>query len=99
MALQAEEAVKMWKIFRALGNETRLKIVRVLLNGEKSVCEIASHIGRPQPTVSLQLKKLAEIGIVRCKREGKRVIYRIAERDILENVIKIFSKLCEDATA
>ena len=30
VALQAEE---MWKIFRALGNETRLKIVRVLLNG------------------------------------------------------------------
>jgi DNA-binding transcriptional ArsR family regulator len=72
------------KIFKALSDKTRLKIVRFLLNGEKCVCEIVPHTGRAQSTVSLQLSKLEYLGIVESRREGKSIYYHIANEDALK---------------
>lgn len=72
------------KIFKALADETRLKIVESLLNGEKCVCEIVLHIKRAQSTVSIQLAKLESLGIVESRREGKSVYYNIANPKIRE---------------
>ncbi len=65
------------RIFKALSNETRLKIVEALLNGEKCVCEIVPLTKRTQSTVSIQLAKLESLGIVKPRRDGKKVYYRI----------------------
>lgn len=69
-------------IFKALGDETRYKIVSALLKGELCACELPKIVGRAQPTVSLQLKCLAEAGVVSARREGKNVIYNIANPKI-----------------
>jgi len=74
--------------FWALGDETRLKIVRFLLDGEKCVCKIVPHIGRTQSTVSIQLGKLEDAEIVKSRRDGKRIYYRIADKKI-SKVIKM----------
>ncbi len=66
------------KIFKALCDETRLKIVEFLLDGEKCVCEIVPFTKRTQSTVSIQLAKLESLGIVKSRREGKSVYYRIS---------------------
>jgi len=76
------------KIFKALGDETRLKIVELLLGGEKCVCEIVPYIKRTQSTVSIQLAKLENLGIVESGREGKKVYYRVSN----PKVKKILSK-------
>ena len=76
-------------LFKALSDGTRLKIVKFLLNGEKCVCEIIPHVGRAQPTVSLQLAKLERLGILGSRREGKKMLYRIKGR----NVHKVFRAL------
>ena len=47
------------EILKALSDETRLKIVEFLLDGEKCVCEIFPHVKRTQSTVSIQLSVLA----------------------------------------
>ncbi|MCD6246963.1 MAG: metalloregulator ArsR/SmtB family transcription factor [Candidatus Diapherotrites archaeon] len=81
------------KIFKALSDETRLKIVESLLSGEKCVCEIIPFTKRAQSTVSIQLAKLESLGIVESKREGKNVYYRIANPEIKKILSKIdFSK-------
>jgi len=71
------------KIFKALCDETRLKIINCLLNGEKCVCEIVSFTKRTQPTVSIQLSKLEDLGIVESRREGKSIYYKIKNKKVI----------------
>ncbi len=80
------------KIFKALSDETRLKIVKFLLDGEKCVCEIVKHVNKTQSTVSIQLTKLENLGIVASKREGKKVYYRISNPKVRKILSIDFSK-------
>jgi len=68
---------KTLEIMKALSDETRLKIVRFLLEGEKCVCEIFPYVKRTQSTTSTQLGKLEKAGILSSRREGKKIFYLI----------------------
>jgi len=70
------------KLLKALSDETRLNIVRFLLNGEKCVCEIFPAVNRTQSTVSIQLGKLENWGILESRRRGKWVFYKIKEKRV-----------------
>ena len=70
------------KILKALADETRLKIVEFLLDGEKCVCEIFPHVKRTQSTTSIQLGVLEKADIVESKRDGKKVFYKIKNSKI-----------------
>lgn len=67
------------KILKALSDETRLKIVEFLLDGEKCVCQIFPYVKRTQSTVSIQLGKLKGEGILESRREGKQIFYKIKD--------------------
>ncbi|MZG31501.1 MAG: winged helix-turn-helix transcriptional regulator [Nitrospinae bacterium] len=62
------------KILKALGDETRLKIVQLLLKGEKSVSEIVRSLSMGQPQASHHLSILRASGLVGTRREGNKVI-------------------------
>ncbi len=79
------------KIFKALCDETRLKIVEVLLDGKKCVCEIVPFTKRSQSTVSIQLSKLENLGIIESKREGKKVYYMLTNKKV-RKILKILNK-------
>ncbi len=66
------------KILKALSDKTRLEIVRLLLDGERCVCQIFPHVKRTQSTVSIHLAKLEKAGIIKHERNGKKVIYSIS---------------------
>lgn len=72
------------KIFKALSDKTRLKIVKFLLDGEKCVCQIFPHVKRTQSTVSIQLAKLEKLGIVKSRRVGKKIFYRIKDYKVCD---------------
>jgi len=72
------------RIFKALCDETRLNIVEFLLDGEKCVCEIIPVTGRTQSTVSIQLAKLEDLGIVESRRDGKSVYYKLVNEKVME---------------
>ena len=74
-------------LFRALGDPTRYKLVSILMGGERCACELPFMVKRAQPTVSLQLKFLTTAGILRSRREGKKVLYRI-NGDEMESFLK-----------
>ncbi|MEM9705342.1 MAG: metalloregulator ArsR/SmtB family transcription factor [Pseudomonadota bacterium] len=63
-------------IFRAIGEETRLRVMVLLARGELSVTEIAQILGQSQPRVSRHLKILADAGLVERFREGAWTFYR-----------------------
>ena len=67
------------KILKALSDETRIKIIEFLLEGEKCVCEIFPHLKRTQSTTSIQLDKLVKAGILESRRDGKKVFYKIKD--------------------
>lgn len=69
-------------IFKALSEETRLRILKLLEQGELCVCDIMAALEDSQPKVSFHLSVLKEAGFVRDRREGKWVHYRISAEDM-----------------
>lgn len=66
------------RFFRVLGDPTRLKILELLGEGERTVTELVSATGQPQPRVSTHLACLRHCGFVNTERRGKEVVYRLA---------------------
>ena len=64
---------------RAAGEETRLRILALLAEGELSVSDLTDILGQSQPRISRHLKLMAEAGLVRRHREGAFAFYRLAE--------------------
>ena len=65
------------KYFKAFGDPTRLKILRLLASGELTVNEIAASAGISQPTASRHLGILRDADVLIDRREGQQVIYRL----------------------
>jgi ArsR family transcriptional regulator len=65
------------RLFKALGDETRLRIVALLSHGELCVCHLQQALGLSQPNVSRQLAVLRAAGIVEDRRQGSWVHYRL----------------------
>jgi SAM-dependent methyltransferase len=64
---------------RAAGEETRLRILALLTEGELSVSDLTDILGQSQPRISRHLKLMAEAGLVRRHREGAFAFFRLAE--------------------
>jgi DNA-binding transcriptional ArsR family regulator len=71
-------------LLKALGQPTRLKILELLYDGERCVCEIFPAIQEEQSNVSRHLGFLRSQGIVTAERRGTRVFYRLADRRIVK---------------
>lgn len=69
------------KLFRALGDETRLRIVALLSHGELCVCHIEKALELSQPNISRHLGILRMAGIVDARRRGTWVYYRLADQE------------------
>ncbi len=70
------------KLLKGLADETRLEILKYLIDGEKCVGDIVNHVKKSQPTVSIQLAKLESFGIVESRKDGKNVYYKISNPKI-----------------
>ena len=64
-------------VFKALGDENRLRILKQLKTGEKCGCELLEELKITQPTLSYHMKILCDCGIVKSRREGKWMHYTI----------------------
>jgi ArsR family transcriptional regulator len=69
------------RLFRALGDETRLRIVALLSHGELCVCHLEKALDLSQPNASRQLAILKSAGVVDSRRDGTWVYYAITEQD------------------
>jgi ArsR family transcriptional regulator len=67
------------EILRALGHPLRLKIIELLREGERCVCEIIPVVGAEQSVVSKHLAVLKQAGMVDARKEGPRVIYGVRD--------------------
>jgi DNA-binding transcriptional ArsR family regulator len=87
----AKEIPAVWKnvskVFAALGDEQRQRILLTFERGERlNVTQLAEASTLSRPTVSHHLKVLREAGVLESRKEGKEVFYWIAKMD-LQNVL------------
>jgi ArsR family transcriptional regulator len=68
-------------LLKALGDETRLRVVALLAHGALCVCHIEEGLGLSQPAASRHLAVLRNAGVVEGRREGAWVYYRLARQD------------------
>lgn len=64
-------------VFNALAEVRRREILDSLIAGEKAVGAIVNDLSMPQPQVSKHLRVLSEVGLVRCRVEGRHRLYRL----------------------
>lgn len=83
-------------IFKALGDDIRLEIVRMLIDKELCVCDILAAFDKSQPAISHHLKILKQSGIVVDNRDGKWVYYRLNPE--VFNQVEVFLQLCKTAS-
>ena len=69
-------------VFKVLGDPTRLRILRVLMNQEVCVRDIADELGKGQSAVSHQLRILRDARLVQFRRDGKTVYYSLADAHV-----------------
>src|SRR3954469_21119813 len=72
------------QLFHALSDEARLKIIRILLDGEHCVCDLMTHIDAAQSRLSYHLKVLKDAGLVTDRREGRWSYYTLQRDAFLE---------------
>lgn len=91
-AADVEEAKKRSKIFKALGDATRLRILKLLSLREMCVCELMIALGLTQPTASHHLKVLENTGLVKSRKEGKWIFYRISNPKLVKMMDELSQK-------
>lgn len=92
----AIEARPLSRLFRALGDETRLRIVALLSHGELCVCHLEKALDLSQPNASRHLGVLKAAGVVDSRRDGTWVYYSLVEQpqqsvqEMLATLTKVF---------
>src|SRR5437879_8048879 len=64
-------------VFNAIGDARRREVLDALIAGEKAVGVIVDDLSMSQPQVSKHLRVLGEVGLVRCRAEGRRRLYSL----------------------
>ena len=79
---------------KALAHESRLMILCILAEGEKSVGELEDLLSIRQPTVSQQLARLRADGLVSTRRDGKAIYYKLASEEARVIIGAIYDVFC-----
>jgi len=74
-------------IFKALSDVTRLRIIKLLGQGELCVCDITAALDMVQPKVSFHLSALKEAGLIKDRKEGKWIHYSLNEKDLFRRML------------
>lgn len=88
------KARKASDFLKALSHETRLIVLCLLAERERSVTELENILSLRQPTVSQQLARLRLDGMVTTRREGKAIYYSIADENLRRVIALIYDIFC-----
>lgn len=82
---------------KTLANPHRLIVLCLLANGEKNVSELEARLGIRQPTLSQQLARLREEGIVTTRRQGKEVWYSLHSAEAIAIIRTVHEVFCNQS--
>ena len=81
-------------VFTALSDRTRLRLLNLLREGERCVCDLVEGVEAPQPTISRHLAVLRRSGLVESRKDGLWMHYRLARgsADLLEGIFACLAR-------
>ena len=85
----AKTAKKQSKFFKALADEKRLRILKLLMNKEMCICELMVCLGMTQPNLSHHIEILENVGIVKRRKKGKWAYCSIADKTEIEKLVDL----------
>ena len=88
--LESEQAQRIARVFKALGDPTRVKLLSLIggsETGEMCICDLTNPVGLSQPTVSHHMKQLVEAGLATREQRGKWAYFRVID-GALENAAR-----------
>ena len=83
------DALRKGKFFKGLADPTRLRMLGLLVVREMCVCEVMVALDLTQPTASHHLRILETIGLVKDRKEGKWVFYKLSDSNLVESLLKV----------
>jgi ArsR family transcriptional regulator len=85
-------------IFKALSDETRLRILKLLEHGDLCVCDIVAAFDMIQPKVSFHLSVLKRAGLLKDRKEGKWMHYKIDDSDLFKRllILSVMERIPQD---
>lgn len=87
------------QLFKVLGSESRLGLLRLLGDAPRTVGALAETTGLTQPLVSQHLRTLRQAGLVTAERHGKEVTYRVADLHVTHVIADALAHVQEPAAA
>lgn len=84
-ALGVDDAEQLAKIFKALGDPTRVRLLSLIAarpEREACICDLVDPVGLSQPTVSHHMKQLVDAGLVVREQRGRWAFYRLVEETL-----------------
>lgn len=93
----ADSARQACDLLRSLAQETRLMILCMLAEGEKSVGELEALLNLRQPAVSQQLARLRADRLVETRREGQTIYYSLGSAEAHNVISVLYDLYCKDA--
>nr|WP_256477763.1 metalloregulator ArsR/SmtB family transcription factor [Aurantimonas marianensis] len=89
-----EQAKKASDLLKAMSHETRLMILCLLAEGERSVGDIEAILSMPQAAVSQQLARLRLDRLVTTRREGRTIYYNLADDEVMPLIGTLYDLFC-----
>jgi len=92
---------KLLDTFKALSDETRLRILKLLEHGELCVCDVVAALDMIQPKVSFHLAVLKEAGFIKDKKHGRWIHYKLDDTDIFKRslILSVLERTSNAAAA
>ena len=94
VCLVADDEVR---VLKCIANDIRFNILTMLAEEEKCVCELIEELDKEQSLISHHLQSLRECGLIKKRREGRRIMYRLADESLpefLEDVKELSKNYC-----
>lgn len=86
--ISEEDLYDLADLFKTFGDTTRIKLLYELMSGELCVAQLTERTGASQSAVSHQLRILKQMDLIRCRKEGKQMIYFLAD-DHVHTIIRM----------
>lgn len=97
--LKEQDTLAIAKIFKALSDDTRMKIAYILCQeDEVCVCDVANAIGSTTATASHHLRLLRNMGLAKYRKEGKLVFYSLDDEHVKKLILNAVVHVKEDIT-
>jgi len=88
-------------VFKALSEETRLRILKLLEKGELCVCDIVAAMEMSQPKISFHLNVLKEAGLIRDRKQGRWIHYSLDDSDFFRRflLLSVLEKISKESAS